>query len=634
MNYIVLVKQVPDIRNIPKEAWDWEKGTLRRGLLDNVLNELDKQALAFALKMRESQDGRVIALTMGPPFADEVLRYALSIGADDAVLLTDRKLGGADTAATAYPLGQAIRKIEKEILGGDKNYLILSGMQSVDGDTAQVPAQVAEELGIAQIAYATSFRFQDGQLQINRITRGGSQTVAPEAFPCLVTVTEWTKPLYPSFGRTRLAHFHQLHQWSAADANLNESRIGLAGSRTNVVKIFSPRGGGGRKCVFERDLPKLVGMIKEAYASRARAVEEEKPKYQLPEGKKPDYQGEVWVYAEQEGGELNPASFQLLGKASELAGVLDERVGAVLVGKGVDSLAKELIAYGADRVYTAEHELLKDFLPMPHARVISHLVEKHGPQMMLFSATPLGRELAPRVAYTSDSGLTADCTVLDIADFKRGDREHIAILIQTRPALGGNIMASIITQNSKVQMSTARPGVMKALEPDPARKGEIVRYVPSMTETDLGARILSAEHHAPASDIKDAKIIICGGRALKTREGFDRYIYPLADKMGKFLGQEAMVGGSRLAVEIGCIGRGHQVGQTGQTVKPRLYVAIGISGAVQHVTGMQGSDIVLAINKDPNARIFQVADFGVVGNLEEVVPRLMDALDSSGGHSG
>jgi electron transfer flavoprotein alpha subunit len=632
VNYIVLVKQVPDIRNIPKEAWDWEKGTLKRGLLDNVLNELDKQALAFALRMRQEREGRIIALTMGPPFAEEVLRYALSIGTDEAVLLTDRRLGGADTAATAYPLGQAVRKIEKEIFGGDKDYLIVSGMQSVDGDTAQVPPQLAEELGITHIAYAIAFAFEDGQLQISRITRSGSEKVTPAGFPCLVTVTEWTQPPYPSFSRTRWAHSHRLYQWSADDVGADESRIGLAGSRTIVVKIFSPREAGQRKCVFEHDLKKLAGMIKEAYLNRASAVEEEeKPKYRLPEGRKPDYKGEVWVYAEQEGGELNPASFELLGKASQLASVLGERVGTVLVGKGVSGLSQELISRGADKVYIAEHELLANFLPVPYARVISDMVKKHRPQMMLFSATPLGRELAPRVAYGSGSGLTADCTGLEIADYKRLEREYTAILVQTRPALGGNIMASIITQNSTVQMSTARPGVMKALEPDQSRKGEVIQYAPNITEAALGARIVYSEHLPPASDIKDAKIIICGGRALKSKEGFDQYILPLADRMGEFLGQEAMVGASRLAVEIGCIGRGHQVGQTGQTVKPRLYVAVGVSGAVQHVTGMQGSDIVVAINKDPNARIFQVADFGVVGNLEEVVPELIKALDSQGG---
>lgn len=631
MNYIVLIKQVPDIKNIPKEAWDWEKGTLKRGLLDNVCNELDKQALAFALKMREQHKGKTVSLTMGPPFAKEVLNYALSIGIDVGVLLTDRKLGGADTAATAYPLAQAIRKIEKEIFNGNRSYVIVSGMQSIDGDTAQVPPQIAEELGIVHIAYATSFSFSNGSLRVERITRRGTETVTPQNYPCLVTVTEWTQPLNATFSRTRWAYSQQLYQWGADDVSADESRIGLAGSRTNVVKIFSPKEVSQRTCVFENDLKKLAKMLKEAFASKSEVTEEvEKPQYHLLEGKRGDYQGDVWVYAEQEGGEINPASFELLGKASKLASSLGEKVGAILAGKGMKGLSEELIAYGADKVYVAEHRLLEDFLPVPYTKAISGLIRKYKPQMLLFSATPLGRELAPRVAYSSDSGLTADCTGLDVIDFERGNRKHIGILMQTRPALGGNVMASIITQNSKVQMSTARPGVMKALESDKARRGEVFEYKLNITEADLGARIISAEYRQISFELKDAMVIVSGGRSLKTKVGFDQYIPPLAGSLGKFLGQEAMVGASRLAVESGLIDRSHQVGQTGQTVKPRLYVAIGISGAVQHLTGMQGSDIILAINKDPNARIFKVADYGVVGNLEEIVPELINILNPQG----
>ena len=632
MNYIVLVKQVPDIKNIPKEAWDWEKGTLKRGLLDNVCNELDKQALAFALRMQGQYKGKSVSLTMGPPFAEEVLRYSLSVGIDAGVLLTDRKLGGADTAATAYPLAQAIRKIEREIFKGSRNYIIVSGMQSIDGDTAQVPPQIAEELGIVHIAYATSFGFDNGTLKVERITRRGTETVAVDNYPCLVTVTEWTQPLNASFSRTRWAHLQELYQWSADDVNADESRIGLAGSRTNVVKIFSPKEVSQRTCVFENDLVKLVGMIKEKFTSEVEVTEEtDKPRYQLPKGKKSDYKGDVWVYAEQEGGEINPASFELLGKATELAGSLGEKVGAVLVGKDIKGLSEELIAYGADRVYIAEHELLENFLPIPYTKAISALIEKYRPQMLVFSATPMGRELGPRVAYSSDSGLTADCTGLDVIDFERGGREYVGILMQTRPALGENVTASIITQNSKVQMSTARPGVMRALEPDKARKGEVFEYTPSITEADLGASIISAELRQFTFELKDATVIVSGGRGCKTKDGFDQCILPLAESMGKFLGQEAMVGATRLAVESGFIDRSHQVGQTGQTVKPRLYVAVGISGAVQHLTGMQSSDIILAINKDPNARIFKVADYGIVGNLEEIVPELINVLNSQGG---
>ncbi|MEK7354215.1 MAG: FAD-binding protein, partial [Chloroflexota bacterium] len=539
-----------------------------------------------------------------------------------------------------------IRKIEAEIFKGDNSYIIVSGMQSVDGDTAQVPPQVAEGLGIAHIAYATSFgfaqdksfSFDDGNLNICRITRRGTETVAPTRFPCLVTVTQWTEPLYAPFSRTRWAYGQKIHVWSAADVKVEDARVGLAGSRTNVVRIFPPKEASQKSCVFETDLNKLVGMLKEAFSRKAvlpsgrmAGPAEERPKYRLPEGKTTDYKGEVWVYAEQEAGEINPATFELLGKARELAGLLNEKVGAVLVGKDVKGLARELIVYGADKVYIADHPLLDKFLPVPYTKAVSDVVQKYKPQMMLFSATPLGRELGPRIAYRSNSGLTADCTALDIIDFKRGDKEHIAILMQTRPALGGNIMASIMSQNSLVQMSTARPGVMKALKPDSSRKGEVIEYTPQIAESDAGVRIVSSEIRQLASELKDATIIVSGGKGCRTKEGFDRCIPPLTESLGKFFGQEAMVGASRMAVEAGFIDRSHQVGQTGQTVRPRIYFAVGISGAVQHLTGMQNADIIVAINKDASAPIFKVADFGIVGNLEEVVPELVKMLDAQRG---
>ena len=632
MNFIVLVKQVPDIRNIPEEAWDWEKGTLKRSLLDNVCNELDKQALAFALGIREKWGGEIVGLTMGPTFADEVLLYSLSVGADAGVLLTDRKLGGADTAATAYPLAKAILKIEKEIFNGDKEYIIFSGMQSVDGDTAQVPPQIAEELGIAHIAYATSFGFTNGNLQVTRITRRGTQTVTPLRYPCLVTVAEWTEPPNASFSRTQWARHQKLYQWSAADINVEENRIGLNGSRTTVFRIFSPRDISQRKCVFETDLAKLVTMIKEAFASKAAAPEklEQAPEYHLPEGKNPTYNGELWVFAEQEGGEINPASYELLGKAVELAAQVNQKLGAVLVGNGIKKLSGELLAYGADKVYEIEHELLNDFLPLLYSKAVSGLIEKYNPQMMLFAATPMGRELAPRVAYRAKSGLTADCTDLDIFDYKRGNQDYVAILRQTRPALGGNIMASIITQNSSVQMSTVRPGVMREIIPNKTLKGEIIEFTQVLSITDSGIKISSMEIKLATSELKDATIIVAGGGGCKNKEGFEQCVPSLAEHLGKFLGQKTMVGASRVAVESGFIDRSRQVGQTGQTVKPRLYVAVGISGAVQHVTGMQNADIIVAINKDPNARIFKTADFGIVGDLNEIAPKLIEALESRG----
>jgi electron transfer flavoprotein alpha subunit len=500
-------------------------------------------------------------------------------------------------------------------------------MQSIDGDTAQVPPQIAEELGIPHIAYATGFNIENGDLQIHRITRRGTETVTPETYPCLVTVTEWTKPLNASFSRTRWAYSQKLYQWSAQDVTADDSQIGLRGSRTSVVKIFSPKEVSRKTCIFENDPGKLVTMLKESYFKEPEVSEEtHKPKYQLPRGKESTHKGEIWVYAEQEGGELNPASLEILGKAVELASSLGEGTGAVLAGEGTKKLAQDLLAHGATKVYIAEHELLEHFRPVPYKKAISELIERHKPQMMLFSATPLGRELAPRVAYSSKSGLTADCTELDIIDHSRGGKELVGILMQTRPALGGNIMASIITQNSMLQMATVRPGVMKALEPDTTRAGEIIEYVPNLTKSDIGVRITSSNLHKSTSDLRDAKIIVSGGMGLKTKEGFGKYIPPLAESLGRFLKQEAMLGASRLAVEAGFIDHSHQVGQTGQTVNPELYVAIGISGAVQHLTGMQNSKIILAIDKESNAPIFRVADYGIVGNLEDIVPELIKVL--------
>jgi electron transfer flavoprotein alpha subunit len=633
MNYIVLVKQVPDIKNISEDAWDWEKGILKRGLLDNVCNELDKQAIAFAKAMQQVLYGQIVGLSMGPPFADAVLQYAMSVGADTGILLADRKLSGADTAATAYALAAAIRKIEKDIFKGDRNYVIISGMQSVDGDTAQVPAQIAEDLGIAHIAYATSFSIdKNSRLHVKRITRRGTQIVSPVTFPCTITVTNWTLQPNATFERTRWANSQRLIHWNAADLTVDESRIGLNGSRTTVIKIFSPKDVSTRKCVFESDLIKLAGLLKEAYFIKSKPISQETAKatYQLPAGQRPTYPGEVWVFAEQEGGEIDDASYELLGKARQLAAQVNTKVGAVLVGRNDLKLQRCLISYGADKVYMVASDQLDEFQPVPYTRVVCELLDKYKPQIMLFSATPLGRELAPRVAYRACSGLTADCTGLDIIDCKKGPQEYIAILRQTRPALGGNIMASIINQNSKVQMSTVRPGVMQALKPDGERAGEMVKYEPNLDEEDFTLKIVSSEEGPSASELKDASIIVAGGRGCKTKEGFDSCIPALAKSLSDFLVEEAMVGASRVAVEMGFSDRSHQVGQTGQTVKPKLYVAVGISGAVQHISGMQNSDLVLAINKDPNANIFRTADFGIVGDLEEQVPRLIKALNSLG----
>ena len=625
MHCIVLVKQVPDVSNIPEDAWDREKGTLRRGLLESVLNPLDLHALTFAKRITASDpDARTVYLTMGPPQARDVLVECLSRAPGDAVLLTDRAMGGADTVATAYSLALAIRRIEAELFAGSHDHVIVTGMQSVDGDTAQVPPQIAEDLGIDQVAYAQDVH-ADPELRFRRIGAQGIEDVVPTRFPVLVTVTACTDTLYRSFHAERAARRSEIHTWNAADVGAAPDKVGIKGSRTTVYRIFSPSEDRAKTCEMIADPTELMRKVRAKYrlASGGPAAHEEGA-YAL-DGREATYHGELWVLAEREGDGIRSVSLELLGKTRELAAFLGERVGVVLPGADAGDLPAELIARGADVVYAIEHPALAAFSPIPWKAAIAALVRERTPQVMLFGATPMGRELAPRVAYACGSGLTADCTKLEIGDYAKGGQALVGILKQTRPALGGNIMATIMTKDSPTQMATVRPGVFKVPPRDDARTGDVIRVTPDLEGITAGAQVTPVESFASSVSIRDAKIIVAGGHGIRSRTDFERLLQPLADNLERLLGDDAKVAASRHAVEDGYTTHDYQVGQTGQTVAPKLYVAIGISGAVQHVSGMQMSDTVVAINKDPRARIFNYADFGVVGDLETVVPQLVRA---------
>jgi electron transfer flavoprotein alpha subunit len=629
MHVIVLVKQVPDIARIPESAWDKEKGTLKRAELDNVLNPLDLHGLTLGCRIKEGfkdPNSKVIALSMGPPQAKEVLIDAISRGADQAVLLTDRAFSGADTIATAHTLAQAIRKIEQEILHSSE-YIILSGMQSVDGDTAQVPAQIAEELGIEQIAYAQAFN-HDGRLVVKRIAGHGVESVRPRTYPVLITATACTDPLYRSFHRTREARAQKIIEWDAVAIKAKPERIGAKGSRTQVFRIYSPSEEQVKKCRYVTEAKEFLTELQALYHNPPAAGKvSEQARYVLGD-KKPSYQGEVWVYVEQSQGKIEQVSLELLTKARELADCLGQKVGAVLVGDGVVHLSTALIAQGADKVYLSEHALLKQFLALPYKKAVSALVLAEKPQIMLFGATPLGRELAPRVAYRCDAGLTADCTKLEIDDIQKGNISVTAALKQTRPALGGNIMATIMTRDSQIQMATVRPGVLKAAPADAARRGEVLRRELALDPSDVRSEVLAQEAAPEKAKLTEAQVLISGGRALGSKANYDRHVRGLALALAKVLPGKVEIGASRAAVEEGFVGHEHQVGQTGQTVHPRLYLAIGISGAVQHLSGMQNSQVIAAINKDAHARIFDYADLGYVGDYENIIPPLVALLNS------
>jgi electron transfer flavoprotein alpha subunit len=332
---------------------------------------------------------------------------------------------------------------------------------------------------------------------------------------------------------------------------------------------------------------------------------------------------DVWVFVEQQGGNVAVVSLELLTKARELAGQLGGRVGALLFGHNIADLTETVIQYGANVVYSADHPELALYRTLPYARVAIDLVQQRQPNIILLGATPIGRDLAPRIASACWAGLTADCTSLKIGDFERRGTVYEDLLYQIRPAFGGNIIATIVNPEMHPQMATVREGVMKLGEPDSTREGTVVTIEPQFLESDLTLQVLDQRMRLPTCDLKNAPIIVSGGMGVGSEENF-QLVYELAEVLG------GEVGASRAAVDAGFISHDHQVGQTGVTVRPRLYIACGISGAVQHRAGMDQSSKIIAINKDPSAPIFQVAHYRIVGDLNEVIPRMIDAYREGG----
>lgn len=320
----------------------------------------------------------------------------------------------------------------------------------------------------------------------------------------------------------------------------------------------------------------------------------------------------VWVYAEQREGALHGVSFELLGEGRVLAEKLGVPLTAVLLGSGVEALAAPLFEHGADRVILADHPALAAYTAEAYAEALSALVRKYKPEALLAGATTIGRGFVPRVAIEVRTGLTADCTGLDIDPATRR-------LLQTRPAFGGNIMACIECPDHRPQMATVRPKVFKAAPAQPGRTGELVRETLDLKTPAV--RVLETVHAMEnEKNVADAEIIVTGGRGLGKPENF-ALLRELADALGG-----AAIGASRAAVDAGWISAFHQVGQTGKTVRPKVYIACGVSGQIQHLVGMNSSDTIIAINKDPDAPIFGVADIGIVGDLFQVVPEIIRAL--------
>ncbi|MDH7598654.1 MAG: FAD-binding protein [Sedimentisphaerales bacterium] len=689
---IILVKQVPDVSQVTDQAFDPQTGNLVRSRLPNVINELDTHALALAHQVRRlSGGGRLIGVSMGPPSAEEVLRYCLARGVDNAVLLTDKALAGADTAATANPLAYAIRRIVAELLGGTKDFLVITGMQSVDGDTAQVPPQIAEELGLPCIAYVTDVAMVGGALRFSQIISGGTRVVQPKALPAVVTVANYPYPPFASFAASRWANKAKITTWGADDIKAN--LIGIAGSKTTVIRVFPPEPT-KRMRVALTDVKGLARVLIDSLKARPpqtsqagastyrlprrrssllervfEATERDQQDYKLvaevlaslgtadptragpstvaaivhgSNGRlneaaaqellaglmaaEPAFQGPVWVIGEYDSSALHPSTYELLGKARQLANDLEVEAWVCVAGHRLDGDWHQLIEAGADRVILVDHPILSTFEPLAYRKAIAQVIGNYWPQIVIFSATAQGRVLAPMVAYRLGCGLTADCTGLEIRDISR--KGQIGLLLQTRPALGGNVMATIRTKNSRCQMATIRPGVMARLPADPNRKGRIVRFQPDISEQDIGCKTLELYRSDKKVDF-DVDIIVSGGRGLQSQAQYQQIIDGLCGHIASCLRAKVQRGGSRAAVERGLVDRAYQIGQTGTSVAPKVYLALGISGAIQHMIGVSKAQTIIAINSDPHAPILKACDYYMVGPVEHVVPRLIDALSSA-----
>ncbi|MCF7855522.1 MAG: electron transfer flavoprotein subunit alpha/FixB family protein [Candidatus Pacebacteria bacterium] len=330
--------------------------------------------------------------------------------------------------------------------------------------------------------------------------------------------------------------------------------------------------------------------------------------------------GNVWVFIEQDEGNIADVSLELVCKAKDLATELNVKTEAVILGGTIDKLIPTLHEYGCDTVFAAADERLAHFSAIPYTKVIVELVKKHKPNIFMFGATQVGRSLAPRIASKLLAGLTADCTELRIDDFedKAAKKTFKNKLMQIRPAFGGNIIATIANSWEDPQMVTVREGVMPMTEPEKGRQGEVVEVTVELDDDDCLLKLIDRFKEGKKSNLKNAQIIVSGGYGVGSKEQF-QLIRQFADTIG------AEVGASRAAVDAGWIDHDHQVGQTGVTVRPRLYIACGISGSVQHRAGMQDSAKIVAINSDPDAPIFSVADYGVVGDLHQVIPQFIKA---------
>lgn len=606
LNIIVCVKQIPDVAEM---KFDTQNKTLVRDGVRNILNHFDRRAIAEAARIKSTVGGDVTAVTMGPPQAIDVLLECFVVGADRAVHLVDRAFAGADTLATARALALAIKRMPFD--------LIICGKHSVDAETGQVGPEVAEFLDIPHVTgvFKLSFDCPQGYFIAERETDEGFETIECK-LPALITAAErLVRPLKVKPADLEAVRHRPVEIVTAADLSTDTSIFGQTGSPTWVSEIIALEQNrevemlaGTVEQIAETLLDKLCerGLFsgwKQEVDGKAASMFD---RHEFVEGRS------VWAVCEAAGGQLREVSFELVGKGKELACELGGELAAVLIGENLSRHAESLAAHGADRVYLIEGERFAVYNPADYAGAVAEAIERLRPYAVLIPSTSQGRDYAPRVAARLGLGLTADCVDLGL-----NERNE---LIQYKPAFGGQIVAPILSRTFP-QMATVRPGMLERLSPDWSRSCHVEAIDVNHIGDDRYRVVSRSETAGEASrELDDPEIVVCVGMGISGPENL-----PTVEALARGLG--GAIGATRRVVDKGWLPSQQQIGITGRAVAPKLYVGVGVRGAFNHTIGIKRSGIIVAINTDGQADIFQVADYGIVADFAEVVPALTAALD-------
>ena len=627
------MKQVP----LPSEMRMGDDGLMDRTKAKSIINVDCGYALEAGLQMKNNNpEAKLIVCSMGPPSFEESLKKALSLGYDEAYLLSDRRLGGSDTYAT----GLAISTMLKHLgfgKGLNENFIIVAGRQTSDGDTAHVPSQVAENMNIPQATFIEVADLVDGNITAKRIIEGGYQMMKLP-IPCALSFTPTgVDPRRATLSGAVKARNEKITVFNIDDVHLSDENIGLSGSPTIVAKVNNIKSERAPAKIAtghnEAELvDSLLANMKEGKNSIEVKEKKAKKAKKRPEGYEEvdfrDGASGILTWAEVVKGEISRPSLELLTPARGLANQLEEgtKVVTLLIGKDIGGVAKELIAHGADEVVVVDDERLEEYRILPFASIFTSVIEEKNPEIALFAATTAGRELAPRIGVKVEGGVTADCTALEIGEHidRKNKKIFAPILESRRPTYGESKLATILGFVCP-QISTARAGTFEVPTADKNREGIITEFKPELSEDDFVAEIIETViGEGGLQNLFEADIIVTGGRGTSSDDM--KLVKDLAAALNE-KGINTEWASSRPVVDEGITEYARQIGQTGKTVRPKVYVAIGISGAVQHIAGMKESETIIAINSNAKESIFANADFGIVGEYQDVLPELIERVN-------